>query len=343
MADSSLYAIQTKVRRITRTPSQTQLSDSDLNQYINTFVLYNFPSNLRLFNLRTTLTFYTQPFIETYSTANTVNTTDPLFNFKNKYIAVHPPLFMAGIQSFYTQWRDVFYGYYPQTNTIAQTGLQGNGTPGPFTGTITAAPMLQNNVNISVLDTGGLSMILVDYPQIIGGQLSNSVGALGPVGQPQTLPSIYGQVNYITGAFTAIFPGAAQPGAPIIAENIAYQPGKPLAMLYFNDTFTIRPVPDNVYAIQIEVDARPTELLAEDQSPDLEQWWQYIALGTCLLIFEDRMDLESIQQIMPLFKQQENKCLRTTLTQQANERTVTIYTQGKNYGFGWFGPGGWPY
>ena len=49
--------------------------------------------------------------------------------------------------------------------------------------------------------------------------------------------------------------------------------------------------------------------------------------------------------IMPEFKQQERLVLRTTLTQQANERTVTIYTQGKNYniGGGFFGGGGWPY
>ena len=55
------------------------------------------------------------------------------------------------------------------------------------------------------------------------------------------------------------------------------------------------------------------------------------------------MDLDSVQLILPEFKLQERLCLRATLTQQANERTVTIYTQGKNYGFGWFGTGGWPY
>jgi uncharacterized HAD superfamily protein len=79
--------------------------------------------------------------------------------------------------------------------------------------------------------------------------------------------------------------------------------------------------------------------------PQLEQWWQYIAYGTAKKIFEDRMDLDSVQQIMPEFKQQERLVLRTTLTQQANERTVTIYTQGKSYGIGsgFFGGGGWPY
>ena len=101
MADSSLAAIQDKVRRITRSPSEAYLTDAQLNQYINTFVLYDFPSEIRLFNLRQVFTFYTDPYVDTYST-NTVDTLSPLYNFKNKYISVHPPLFMAGVQCFYT-------------------------------------------------------------------------------------------------------------------------------------------------------------------------------------------------------------------------------------------------
>lgn len=68
MANSTLAAIQTKVRRLTRTPSTAQLSVADLNEYINTFILYDFPEHLRLFDLRTTFTFTTQPFQDTYPT-----------------------------------------------------------------------------------------------------------------------------------------------------------------------------------------------------------------------------------------------------------------------------------
>src|SRR5271157_5332142 len=100
MAQSNLQAIQIKARRLTRSPSLSQLSDIDLNQYINTFILYDFPEALRLFSLRAVLTFYTQPNVDTYST-NTTNLLDPLYNFKNKYIAVHQPIFMAGIQAYY--------------------------------------------------------------------------------------------------------------------------------------------------------------------------------------------------------------------------------------------------
>lgn len=339
MADSNLDTIRIKVRRLTRSTSTQFLTDAELDQYINTAILFDLPSELRLFNLRKTLTFYTQPGIDTYST-NTTDPMDPLYNFKNKYIAVHPPLFLAGIQAFFTQQRDVFYGYYPQTNTISDSQLRGNNTTGPFTGVITAHPMLQNNVMISCLDNNGNSMILVDYPIAA----TPAVGYLSTPNNPQvTLPSPYGTINYITGAFTAYFPAATQSSAVIWVENIGYQPGKPIAMLYYADTFTIRPVPDKSYSVQIEVDQQPTELLLANQSPDLQQWWQYIAYLAARLVFQDRMDIESVNNIMPELKRQERLCLRTTLTQQANERTVTVYTQGKNYGFGWFGAGGWPY
>jgi hypothetical protein len=338
MADSTLSAIRTKVRRLTRSPNTAQITDNQIDEYVNTFILYDFPEQIRLATLRTTLTWYTQPGVDTYETENTV-VTNALYNFKNKYVCVHPPVYIAGIPAFYTQWRNVFYGYYPQTNAITNTNLVGDGVQVTFTGTATARPMIQNNVIVTAIDISGVSMVLIDNP------ISNVLGLLSLPNQPQTglAPGPYGNINYLTGAFTVTFPVAVRNQEPIVIENIAYQPGKPVAMLFYDTKFTIRPVPDKAYPVQIEVDVRPTELLLANESPDLEQWWQYIAYGASKKIFEDRMDLDSVQMIMPELKLQERLCLRSTLTLQANERTVTIYTQGKSYGFGFFGSGGWPY
>jgi len=354
---STLQNIRTKVRRLTRTPSTSQLTNEQLDQYINTFVLYDFPEHLRLFSLRKLITFYTQPGVDVYDTNTTVQT-DPLYNFKNKYIAVHQPVFMAGIQSFYTQWRDVFYGMWPQTNTIADTLLRGDNSSGPFVGRITtlippvATPpftnplpfILQRSVNFNCLNTDGTSMIMVDVPinNIIGNLTQADVPLVPPFDAIQD-PNNY--INYVTGEFVITFPTLTQVMAPIWFEGILYQPGKPLGILYYDTKFTIRPVPDKTYAIQLEVDARPTVLIEDGDLPFLAQWFQYVAYGAAKKILEDRMDMDSVQLIMPEFKQQERLVLRTTLTQQANERTITIYSQGKNYGIGggFFGGGGWPY
>ena len=347
MANSTLQAIRIKARRITRNPTLSQLTNDQLDEYINTFILYDFPEHLRLFSLRTILTFYTQPGVDVYDT-NTTVATDPLYNFKNRYIAVHPPVYIAGVDAFYTQWRDVFYGYYPQTNTISDTLLSGNNSVGPFIGRVVAPPppgqpfVLQRSVNFNCLDTAGTSMIMVDVP------ISNTIGNLTQADVPLVPPYDTTQnpnnfINYATGDFTITFPAITQNAATIWFEGILYQPGKPIAMLYYDSKFTIRPVPDKTYGVQIEVDARPTELINTTDVPYLEQWWQYIAYGAAKKIFEDRMQLDDVQLIMPEFKTQERLVLRTTLTQQVNERTTTIYTQGKNYGFGWFGSNGWPY
>lgn len=339
MANSTLAAINQKVRRLTRTPSLAQLSDADLNQYVNTFILYDFPEHLRLFSLRSTLTFYTQPGVDVYDT-NTTDRFNPLFNFQNKYITVHPTAYIAGIPAFYTQYRDIFYGNYPQTNFVVNTGLTGNGTPGPFNGTLEQFPVIQRSLLFTTLDTNGASLQIVDYP------VSNVVGALGIPGQPQVIPSTYGQINYSTGQYTVSFNNNTLNDATnvIYSEAIFYRPGLPFSILYFDNKFTLRPVPDKSYAVQLEVDVRPTELISNQDVPQIEQWWQFIAYGTAKKIFEDRMDLDSVQLIMPEFMMQMDMVNRTNLVQQANERTTTIYTIGKNYGwgYGWRGSN-WPF
>lgn len=343
MANATLVAIQKKVRRLTQSASANILSDTELNEYVNTFILYDFPQHLRLYNLRSTFTFYTQPNVDVYST-ETTDANNPLFNFKNKIQAVHPTAYIAGIPAMFTQWRDVFYGYYPQFNSVFNQVAVADGTTGPFTGTLSAVPMLQNSVVFSTVGANNVAMTLIDYPD------STSVNnAEGFLYYPNTSVAVdalnaLGAINYLTGDYVVSFPQATISGNPITVESIPYQAGKPISILYYDQKFTVRPVPDKVYPIQLEVDIRPTELINSSDSPNLEQWWQYIAYGAAKKVFEDRSDLDSVQSIMPEFLKQEQLVQRSTLTVQANERTVTIYTQGKNYGSGWgFGAGGWPY
>ncbi len=341
MAQGTLADIETKVRKLTRSPNESSLTQTQLREYINTAVLNDFPRSLRLFSLRSTLTFYTQPFVDKYST-ETTDVNNPLYDFKNKVVAVHTPVYAAGIQVFYTQKRDIFYGYYPQFNNIASTNVFVDGTTGPFSGTITAHPMLQHNVMLTVGQAGnGLeNMILIDYP------IDNQDGYLAlPESDPVANPiQRRGTLNYVTGAFTVTFPAATVAGEPIVVTNIAYQPGKPLAILYYDNEFTIRPVPDRTYMIQLDVDLTPVELIASNQEPKLRQWWEYIAYLAARKILEDRMDVSTLQMLIPSLERQEALVASDTMTQQAEERTTTIYTVGKQYAFGpgWW-QGQWPY
>ena len=132
VVSSNLQTIQQKVRRLTRSPSEAQLTDAQLNQYINTFVLYDFPEQIRTFNLLTTFTFFTNIGQDAYPT-NTLSFAgaihNPLYDFQNKYISIEPPVYIAGFQSPYFQSREQFYGIYPFVNSIASIGVTGNRRP----------------------------------------------------------------------------------------------------------------------------------------------------------------------------------------------------------------------
>lgn len=355
---STLQAIQTKVRRITRKPSIQQLTDADLQNYINTFVVYDFPEQLRTFNLRTTFTFFTNPLQDRYITDATLPQTNPLYNFQNKYLTVHPPIYIAGFQSFYTQSREQFFNIYPNINSIASIGQRGNGLTQTFTGVINTnqaivppgftqqTALLQNQVLFDSIDVNGAGLALIDVPVIdpaTGNPTLN--GNLYIPGQTPALPPTvvdpFNTINYATGVFTITFANPPAANKIINSQTVPVSPALPQSILFFDEKFIVRPVPDQTYRVNMEVYMRPTALLATNQSPQLEEWWQYIAYGASKKIFEDQMDMDSVQQIMPEFKTQERLCLRRTLVQLANERVATIYTEQCSLGggFGW-GPGG---
>lgn len=329
MADSTLGAIQTKVRRLTRTPSEAQLTTPQIDEYVNTFILYDFPEHLRLFSLRTTLTFYTQPNVDVYST-NTLNINDPLYNFKNIYTSVHDPVYIGGYQCLYSQSRTNFFGIYPFINFINQIDT-GDGVTTVFAGNLNSnmLPILQNNVTIYSVDATNTALIVTDVP------MSSMLGNL-------VIPdntTVVGSVNYLTGAYNFTFPTAPAAQAIINSSTVPYVAARPQALLFYDDMFTIRPVPDQTYPVNLEVYIRPTELLSSNQSPQLEQWWQYIAYGAAKKIFEDRMDMESVQMIMPEFEMQALMVLRKTILEQSNERVSTIYTQQSQLGVDGYGFG----
>lgn len=363
---STLQTIRTKVRRLTRTPSTAQLSDNDLDQYINTFVVYDFPEHLRMFNLRTTYTFYTNPFQDVYPTDETsfVNvTTNPLYNFQNRYISVHDPVFIAGYQSLYTQSRQQFYGIYPIVNSISSIGVTGNGITQTFTGVINsqqsvipsglvqAICLLQNNVLFSSVGVNGEGLALVDVP--ITDTVTGNKLPIGNLYTPNNLPTAPitiadfdagNNIDYVTGAFTITFFAPPAAGVPINSQTVPQITALPQSLLYYDNKFVVRPVPDQPYTINFEAYIRPTALLDAGQTPTLEEWWQYISYGASKKIFEDRMDMDSVQMILPEFKKQENLCNRRSIVQYTNERVATIYTEqtggpnagGWGWGFGTF-------
>jgi hypothetical protein len=378
MAVTSLVAIRNKVRLITRSLSEAQLSTAQLDQYINTYVLYDFPETLRLFNLKTTFTFYTLPFIDTYSTTNVAS---PLYNFTNKYVTTDSPIYIGGYNALYTQSREQFYGIYPLVNSISSIGTTGDGSTLQFTGVINyqqanipqtsnqLMTLLQNNVLFSSIDSNANGLAMADSPLLDAssgnpthyGLLYNALvydnqpydPVTNPNGYPvQTISTPYSTsasgfpstnyINYITGEFVVTFPTAPYTGAPINSQTVPVNASIPQSLLFYDGNFVVRPVPDQSYRVDMEVWVQPTELLTADQSPELSEWWQLIAWNSAKKIFEDRMDYDSISLIMPSLKEQEALVLRRTIVQNTTQRVSTIYSEQGRIGWnsGGFGQGG---
>lgn len=317
MSDSTLAAIKKKVRRLTASPSTNQLSDADLEEYIDTFYEQDLPSHLKTWNLHSTATFFTEPNVDEY-----------VFDTE-QYQAIVPPVYIDGYQVIYSQSREEFFGYYPFIST-AFTGPSGDGSAGPYAFTVSSLPALRGSVVVSAIDTGGAPQIVRDVPQ----PANNAVGDLVDSDDGVT---VRGTINYITGAVSVTFSNTIPATEPVLARYNSYKASRPTAVLLFKDRITLRPVPDKVYMVSYEVYQRPSVLFSTGghppgTTPDVAQWWQYIALGAAIKVFQDRQDITGVQSVLPFFKEQEALILYRTATQQASERTQTIYSGGGNGG-----------
>ena len=328
---ADLQAIITKIRRVTRSPSPNQIDDNEIQEYINTFILYDFPEELRLFTLRETFTWWCEPNIDKYTTDSTsasqqLADTGNGIPFDQGYITTHPPIYVAGFKMLFSQEREEFFNYWPFTNNITRAAT-GNGVATDFTGTLSAIPVIRNNVTFASIAANGDGLELHD---------DGAGNLIGPDagGGANT-------INYVTGVFAISYNVAPGNNQIISAETVPYVASRPTSLLYYANTFFLRPIPDKPYPIIMEVYKRPTALLDINQNPQLEQWWQYIVYGASLKIFQDRSDFESVANIMPEFKRQEKLVLRRTSQQYANQRSQTMYVDQTNFngGYGSFRSG----
>lgn len=329
---NTLGDIIAKVRRITKSPSQNQITDLQIIQYVNTYYLYDFPAELRLKNMLTNWNFTTTPNQETYKLP-----TDTI-------ITIEPPIYIDGYQSFFTQSQEKFYQLYPKLG-LTSMPVSGSGVTN-YAFTVSGSPILQNNFVIGAMDSAGNSAYANDVP------VTTSTGTLsGPF-------VTSGTINYLTGAVTIVFTNTIPSGNQITVDIVPYVPSRPSAALFYYDTVYLRPIPDNFYLVNIAAYVNPFAVTAAgvnqpagggfanstpttgftSDTPQIKQWWQLIAWGTAIKIFEDRGDVENMARIIPSYEQQKLLALRRTIVQQSSERVATIYSDQNQ---AWGGYGGW--
>lgn len=359
---STLSDIRTKVRKITARPSSAQISDQEIDKYINTFYVFDMPEHLKLISLRYNYEFTTTANIAVYDFPT------------GTYLTEMPPVYIAGYQSYMTQSRENFFRINPNLNLLQKTVYTGNGTVGPYTGQfLTNTPLMpgfkpnppgaystwsaSNDIPAKFLNwnvlvsakgtpnaTSGISpsISLVDDGQ--GNLFAPTDTSIDP-----TLAR--GTVNYITGAISINalgFTSAIPTGNAINVQYIPYVASRPMSVVFYQDQVIIYPVPDQAYTISFEAYKYPTAFLGTaptTETAQLLEWWQMLAYGASDKIFTDNGDFENMQKFRPLLKEQMDLCMRRTIVQQTSERSSTIYTEQSgvgqypwgSYGNGFFG------
>lgn len=153
-------------------------------------------------------------------------------------------------------------------------------------------------------------------------------------------PQYCGTVNYITTQINLLLPVPIQAGSQLNIWAAQYQTGRPYCLLFWNNEFTIRPVPDDIYLVEIEQYLTPVAFMMTTDSPVLNQWVKYIALGASIDILRDRQDMEGVQNLMEAFKEQEGLALERQAVEELFQPNITIFNSsqlGYNAGIGNFG------
>ena len=116
-ADNTYARIELLIRRLTASPGQQQLASSEIQTLTNTFYSADFPYAIKIDQMRSVYTFFTQPNIDRY----------PLDVNYNQ--GVRAPLYIDGIRGFFFKDRDEFYRLWPRWPTLfnqyGSTSLEG--------------------------------------------------------------------------------------------------------------------------------------------------------------------------------------------------------------------------
>lgn len=234
-----LSDIITYVRRIIKSPSNAQITDALIIDYINRFSIMDVDARMQLFDFKTKYQFQTQPGVDQYNMplysvqTETTSPTQTIGMFP-VYQGFLGPAYINGIQVPFDTQKNNFFNVWPnvvQNLTVIEIG---NGSAGPYTLNI---PILPNFTNPPNPPLQGLLRGHIDITGIISTGVNEdppliSAGEINP-------PSPFIENMPVMNVFPAVyFTSIASDGSSIVISdsgqfldtNVNYgllmQPGK---------------------------------------------------------------------------------------------------------------------
>lgn len=228
-------------------------------------------------------------------------------------------------------------------NVVTQTIATGNGGT-TYNGTLTAYPILAGSLTITngvenFVDNGfgiltgnkggsgtivystGVWSVTFNTAVTSGVAISATYESSASTGVLSGSGGV-GTINYLTGAYSVTFNQAPASSAVIYAKYQGYSGNRPQGILFYQNQFTLMPVPDQAYQIQMQGYIQPEELTNLTDTPTQAEWGQLIAYGAALDIFSSRGDNDNYERYYPIFKRFENVALGRTIQQLTAEQSV---------------------
>lgn len=319
------------LRRMTARYTQSQMTDTQMDRYLNLAYTLHFPEQFKNLKLTKPLVFLTTPNVDTYQFVYQNGLTvapngDPVPG----NITVNPPVYCQGYILRYYQDKSTFYNRWPNLSVNQQIAVGGLAANTAYVGTIPSTPfyraqldifgnVTEAGVVISAFDDTGYTYSLTDIP-VAGSNTGNLVEG------DQT---VVGSVNYLTGAYTftpsnsAVIPATAN----IYAAVVPYQASRPVDVLFYNQQIVFRPCPMQVYQVEFQISQQPMDMIADSDAPELDEWYLFICAIAAKLIYTDFPDPDGLSYLMPIYQDQLQMAQRRSLRQLGTQRAATIFSQ----------------
>ena len=351
MAIANLQAIINKVRKLTVSGMSDQLLDSDIIDYLNSFYLYDFPAQFRALDLKDIYTFNTIEGIDTYP-----------FDY-NHWINVQVPAWVAkrNVQLFFDPQSFYYFNFYSANhNQQLQNFGVGDGSTVHFQGTLQNVPILRsinnnpmvttNTANTNVFPAG----FPVQFPQaninriqnfLITANVANGFtlnvtddGAGNLIGDVD--PTKSNMVDYATGEIDVWFSSAPGANNAIQAQYNPLVLNQPVAILFYQNQFIMRPVPDTGYTVEITAYRTPSSALMGTTNtstpnysgvPELLEWWETLAIGTAKKVYEDRIDMDGVAMMDKMLEERYQLNYTRTYANLGKRRIQTLFSDQLDY------------
>lgn len=343
-------------REMTSRYDEVQLPTSRVDYFLNLAYTLRLPEQFKNIKLTKPYVFNTIPNVDTYQFVYQQGLVDDPTQLPLPgnlavpgNIQITPPVFCQGYRLNFFQEKTTFYNRWPNLSVNQIIG-SGNGQLGfEYTGIIPSTPFYRcqtdifGNVTepaviISVIvqnpqsADSGFSYVLTDRPKI-GGSPDNTADLVDVNGV------VVGEVNYLTGAWSFIVGNndVLPSDSTIFAAVVPYMASRPTDVLFYNQQIIFRPCPLQVFQVEFQISQQPTQLIAANDAPELNEWWMFICAMAAELLYIHFPDPEAMAQLQPVLDQQRCEAQRRTLKQLGTQRAQTIFSnQGRRPLAGYF-------